>query len=151
MAGALRIAAEPLFTAEHQTPDLVNLSIFPSLLQNQAFLSALVYSMLQTQDSSAPANESLHFKGTAIEFLQDDLHRNGSTRWTLSICTILLLCAAAVSWIDAICFIHTDLMQHRSGEIAEYTAHAEGLGRLVRLCHSSQVSLPSDVLRAVFW
>jgi hypothetical protein len=108
VSGALPVAIEPLFTAEHRTPDLMNLSIFPTLLENQAFLSALVYSMLQTQSSSASNNESLHFKGAAIECLQDDLQKNGAARWTLSICTILLLCSAAVSWAHAICFISTD-------------------------------------------
>ncbi|KIV76954.1 hypothetical protein, variant [Exophiala sideris] len=134
-SGSFLVAIEPLFTAEHQSLNLVNLSIFPDLLESQALLSALVYSMLRSKDTSKSFNESLHFKGRAIEYLQDDLHKNGSTHWTLAICTILMLCGVA----------------RRSGEISEYTAHAEGLDRLVRLCRSSHVHLPADVLRAVFW
>ncbi|KAI1623117.1 hypothetical protein EDD37DRAFT_458923 [Exophiala viscosa] len=134
-SGAFRVATEPLLTAEHQTPDLMHLSIFPDLLENRAFLSALIYSMLQSPDYSTSATKGLHFKGRAIQCLQEDLHKNGSTCWTLAICTILVLCGAA----------------RHSGEISEYTAHAEGLDRLVRLCHSSQVQLPSDILRAVLW
>ncbi|KAK4945571.1 hypothetical protein LTR10_015190 [Elasticomyces elasticus] len=134
-SGPFLVATEPLFTAEHQSLDLMNLSIFPDLLESQAFLSALVYSMIRSDNTSESINESLHFKGRAIEYLQDDLHKNGSAHWTLAICTILVLCGVA----------------RRSGEISEYTAHAEGLDRLVRLCHSSQVQLPADVLRAVLW
>lgn len=86
-----------MVTAEHGECDVASLSVFPDLLENSAFLFALVHSMVLSSNAWRSSNESLHLKGRAIECLHEALPRNSTTVRALSICAILMLCDAAVS------------------------------------------------------
>ncbi|KAK5189564.1 hypothetical protein LTR99_001817 [Exophiala xenobiotica] len=129
------MATNPLFTAKDEKRVLGNISVFPDLLANSAFLYALVYSMVLSWNSWECSIESLYLKGSAIERLHENLRKSDVTSQALSACTMLMLGHAAC----------------RSGEYTEYAAHSEGLYRLVKACNSSGAPLPDDILRAVFW
>ncbi|KAK7894255.1 hypothetical protein LTR67_006013 [Exophiala xenobiotica] len=72
------MATNPLFTAEDEKRDLANISVFPDLLANSAFLI-----------------ESLYLKGSAIERLHENLRKSDVTSQALSACTMLMLGHAA--------------------------------------------------------
>jgi hypothetical protein len=90
------MATNPLFTAEHEKRDLANISVFPDLLANSAFLYALVYSMVLSWNSWECSIESLCLKGSAIECLHENLRKTDITSQALSACAMLMLGHAAV-------------------------------------------------------
>ncbi|KIW27576.1 uncharacterized protein PV07_07305 [Cladophialophora immunda] len=132
---AFQVAAEPLLVSGPVDGDLTALSLFPECLTNSAFLYALLYSILHIHNSCNTTNESLLLKTKAIECLREDLHKDDPNIRALSIGTILLLSCVA----------------HHCGDLAESSAHSEGLYKLLEHCHADGTQLRSEVLHAVFW
>ncbi|OAP61400.1 hypothetical protein AYL99_03603 [Fonsecaea erecta] len=132
---AFQVAAEPLLVSGPVNGDLTALSLFPECLTNSAFLYALLYSILHIHNSCNTTNESLLLKTKAIECLREDLQKDDPNIRALSIGTILLLSCVA----------------HHCGDLAESSAHSEGLYKLLEHCHADGTQLRSEVLHAVFW
>ncbi|KIW89772.1 uncharacterized protein Z519_09929 [Cladophialophora bantiana CBS 173.52] len=132
---AFQVAAEPLLVSGPVDGDLTTLSLFPECLTNSAFLYALLYSILHIHNSCNTTNESLLLKTKAIECLREDLQKDDPNIRALSIGTILLLSCVA----------------HHCGDLAESSAHSEGLYKLLEHCHADGTQLRSEILHAVFW
>ncbi|EXJ62415.1 hypothetical protein A1O7_02850 [Cladophialophora yegresii CBS 114405] len=132
---AFQIEAESLLSFGLANCDLWALPLFPDCLYKSAFLYAFLYSILHIHNSYIGTNESLALKTKAIECLREDLRKDDPNIRALTIGTVLLLSCVA----------------YHCGDLAESTAHSEGLYKLLEHYHADGVRLRTEVLRAIFW